>query len=128
MYDLGRKFDEGLGVATDEQQAFQWYSRAAARGHAESMNRLGILYAQGRGVPQDYVAALAWYREAAVRGSLTAVSNAATLYFYGLGVALEVILLALILRYAWTWPRTAPTMPTMAPSPDREVVRAQQQA
>ena len=27
--------------------------------------------------------------------------------FYGLGVALEVILLALILRYAWTWPRTA---------------------
>ena len=26
-------------------------------------------------------------------------------YFYGLGVALEVILLALILRYAWTWPR-----------------------
>jgi Family of unknown function (DUF6326) len=27
-------------------------------------------------------------------------------YFYGLGVALELILLALILRYAWTWPRT----------------------
>ncbi len=25
-------------------------------------------------------------------------------YFYGLGVALEVIVLALILRYAWTWP------------------------
>ncbi|ADI14545.1 conserved hypothetical protein [Truepera radiovictrix DSM 17093] len=27
-------------------------------------------------------------------------------YFYGLGVALEVILLAFILRAAWTWPRT----------------------
>ena len=52
------------------------------------------------------------------------------LYFYGLGVALEVIVLALILRYAWTWPRTAPsaTMATMATSPDREAVRAQQQA
>ena len=51
-------------------------------------------------------------------------------YFYGLGVALEVIVLALILRYAWTWPRTAPsaTMATMATSPDRETVRAQQQA
>ena len=47
-------------------------------------------------------------------------------YFYGLGVALEVILLALILRYAWTWPRTAPsaTIATMATSPDRETVRA----
>ena len=48
-------------------------------------------------------------------------------YFYGLGFALEVIILALILRYAWTWPRTAPSA-TMATSPDREAVRAQQQA
>jgi hypothetical protein len=28
------------------------------------------------------------------------------LYFYGLGVVLEVLLLAFILRSAWTWPRT----------------------
>ncbi|MEE1827698.1 DUF6326 family protein [Streptomyces sp. BE20] len=48
-------------------------------------------------------------------------------YFYGLGVALEVIVLALILRYAWTWPRTTPSAIT-ATSPDRETVRAQQQA
>lgn len=34
------------------------------------------------------------------------------LYFYGLGVVLEVILLAYILRSAWTWPRTtSPAMP-----------------
>jgi hypothetical protein len=49
------------------------------------------------------------------------------LYFYGLGVVLELVLLALIARYAWTWPRTAPSA-TMATSPDRETVRAQQQA
>jgi hypothetical protein len=36
-------------------------------------------------------------------------------YFYGLGFALEVIVLALILRYAWTWPRTtSPSMPEPA--------------
>ncbi len=29
-------------------------------------------------------------------------------YFYGLSIGLEVLLLAFILRYAWTWPRTAP--------------------
>lgn len=29
------------------------------------------------------------------------------MYFYGLGVVLEVIVLAVILRSAWTWPRTA---------------------
>src|SRR3954447_21007137 len=33
--------------------------------------------------------------------------------FYGLSIGLEVLLLALILRYAWTWPRTAPSA-TMA--------------
>ena len=47
--------------------------------------------------------------------------------FYGLSIGLEVLLLALILRYAWTWPRTAPSA-TMATSPDREAVRAQLQA
>ena len=49
------------------------------------------------------------------------------LYFYGLGVVLELIVLALIVRYAWTWPRTTPSA-TMATSPDRESVRARQQA
>ena len=49
------------------------------------------------------------------------------LYFYGLGVVLELILLALILRYAWTWPRTAPAA-TMVTSPARGTVRAQHQA
>ena len=48
-------------------------------------------------------------------------------YYYGLGVALEVIMLAVILRYAWTWPRTAPSA-TTATSPDRDAVRAQWQA
>ena len=42
-------------------------------------------------------------------------------YFYGLGVVLEVVLLVLILRYAWTWPRTTPP----ATRPNRETVRAQ---
>jgi len=43
------------------------------------------------------------------------------LFFYGLGVVLELILLALIVRFAWTWPRTAPSA-TMTTSPDREAL------
>ncbi|MDX8148732.1 DUF6326 family protein [Lentzea sp. BCCO 10_0061] len=49
------------------------------------------------------------------------------LFFYGLGVALELILLALVVRYAWTWPRTTPSA-TARTGPDRGTVRAQQQA
>ena len=40
------------------------------------------------------------------------------IYFYGLGVVLELLLLAFILRSAWTWPRTpAPSMPEPAAVP-----------
>ena len=49
-------------------------------------------------------------------------------YFYGLGVVLEVILLALILRYAWTWPRRTAPPATLAASLDNEPLRTPQQA
>jgi Family of unknown function (DUF6326) len=49
-------------------------------------------------------------------------------YFYGLSIGLEVLILAFILRSAWTWPRRTASPATMATSPDREAVRAQQQA
>ncbi|MHA7172179.1 DUF6326 family protein [Arthrobacter monumenti] len=50
--------------------------------------------------------------------------------FYALSIGIEVLILAFILRSARAWPRTAPsaTMPTTPTSPDREAVRAQQQA
>lgn len=51
------------------------------------------------------------------------------LYFYGLGVVLELVVLALIVRWSWTWPRTAPaTMATRATAADSRTVRVQQQA
>jgi hypothetical protein len=38
--------------------------------------------------------------------------------FYGLSIGIEVLLLAFILRSAWTWPRTpAPSMPEPAVQP-----------
>jgi hypothetical protein len=48
-------------------------------------------------------------------------------FYYGLTIGIEVLILAFILRSAWTWPRTAPSA-TMPTSPDREAVRAQRQA
>jgi hypothetical protein len=43
--------------------------------------------------------------------------------FYGLGVVLEVILLAIILRSAWTWPRTpSPSMPDLV-EPNRSQIQ-----
>lgn len=47
--------------------------------------------------------------------------------YFGLGVVLEVLILALILRWAWTWPRNAPSA-NPATSPHFAAVRTQQQA
>jgi hypothetical protein len=44
-------------------------------------------------------------------------------YFYGLSIGLELLLLAFILRSAWTWPRTpSPSMPDPA-EPNRSQIQ-----
>ncbi|MHA7283990.1 DUF6326 family protein [Arthrobacter sp. TMS2-4] len=40
--------------------------------------------------------------------------------FYGVSIGVEVLLLAFILRSAWTWPRGAASSATMPTTPDKE--------
>jgi Family of unknown function (DUF6326) len=49
-------------------------------------------------------------------------------FFYGLSIGLEVLLLAFILRSAWTWPRRTASPAPLAASPDSEPLRTPQQA
>ena len=49
-------------------------------------------------------------------------------YFYGLSIGLELLLLAFILRSAWTWPRRTASPATLAASLDSEPLRTPQQA
>ena len=48
--------------------------------------------------------------------------------FYGLSIGIEVLLLAFILRSAWTWPRRTASPATLATSLDSEPRRTPQQA
>ena len=50
------------------------------------------------------------------------------MYFYVLGVALELIVLAFILRSAWTWPRRTTSPAATATSLGTEPLRMQRQA
>lgn len=50
------------------------------------------------------------------------------MYFYVVGVALELSVLAFILRSAWSWPRRAASLTTMAASLDSEPLHTAQQA
>jgi hypothetical protein len=49
-------------------------------------------------------------------------------FFYGISIGIEVLLLAFILRSAWTWPRRTASPATMATSLDNEPHRTPQQA
>src|SRR4029077_21032199 len=49
-------------------------------------------------------------------------------FYYGLFIGLEVLLLAFILRSAWTWPRRTASPATLATSLDDQPLRAPQQA
>jgi hypothetical protein len=49
-------------------------------------------------------------------------------YYYGLTISIEVLILAYILRSAWTWPRRTPSAATLQASRDTEPVHTPQQA
>jgi Family of unknown function (DUF6326) len=49
-------------------------------------------------------------------------------FYYGLTIGLEVLILAFILRSAWTWPRRTAPPATLAASLDSEPLRTPQQA
>ena len=48
--------------------------------------------------------------------------------FYGLSIGIEVLILAFILRSAWTWPRRTASPATLGASLDSEALRTPQQA
>ena len=62
-------YDAGLpGVEKNDQLAVQWFSKAAAQGHAHAQLGMGLAYESGRGVPKDGIQAANWYQKAADQG------------------------------------------------------------
>src|SRR5947209_8753494 len=63
--ELGRRYDEGKGVAKDQVEAVKWYRKAAEQNYARGQNSLGACYEEGAGVAKDQVEAIKWFRKAA---------------------------------------------------------------
>ena len=59
---IGVMYALGLGVERDDVRAFDWYLRAAMKGHPGAQSGVGWYYEVGRGMPApDLVRAYAWY-------------------------------------------------------------------
>ena len=67
QYNLGLRYDNGVGVPRDYQEAVRWYRLAAEQGDAQAQYNLAGRYAIGQGVREDYVQAHKWINLAASR-------------------------------------------------------------
>ena len=66
---IGVMYAMGLGVARDDERAFEWYLRSAMKGHPGAQSGVGWYYEVGRGISApDLVRAYAWYVLSAIGG------------------------------------------------------------
>jgi len=72
QYDLGVCYEEGKGVAQDNEKAFYWYTKAAEQEYDKAQYKLGYCYDFGINMPKDYKKAMYWYEKAAARGNIYA--------------------------------------------------------
>lgn len=72
QYNLGRMYENGLGVPADHIEARKWYRMAAGQGDLVAQYRLAESYATRRGALRDEEEALKWYRMAAAQGDANA--------------------------------------------------------
>jgi len=75
QFSIGVMYRQGQGVAQDDKQAVDWWSKASEQGHVEAQDNLGLRYARGQGVAQDLVQADKWFTIAAAAGNETAMKN-----------------------------------------------------
>jgi localization factor PodJL len=78
-YEIGVRFAEGKGVASNFDEAAKWYDRAAQAGVVPAIFRLGTLYEKGLSVKKDVDIARRYYMQAAERGNAKAMHNLAVL-------------------------------------------------
>ena len=86
QFELGRAYEDGKGVAQDDEQAVQWFRKSADQGNPQAQNALGVMYALGRGVQRDKEEAVRWYKKAAKQGLAKGIYNVAISYYNGEGI------------------------------------------
>ena len=79
MFELGKRYTDGVGVEKDLAKAAVWYERAAEVGFAPAQYIIGNFNEKGLGVEQNPELAAEWYQKAAKGGNIIAMHNLAVL-------------------------------------------------
>ncbi|QDV24955.1 tetratricopeptide repeat protein [Aureliella helgolandensis] len=99
QFNLALMYEQGMGVAKDENVAVVWYRKSDEQGNSNAQFILGVLCENGRGTAIEFHQANRWYRKAADQGDAFAIGNLGMLYLRGGGVKVDTIAsVALLLR------------------------------
>jgi TPR repeat protein len=67
--NLGKIYEDGLGVREDWVEAVRWYRKSAEQGFADGQFNLGRAYQFGMAVPQSRQEAIRWFDKAGDQGN-----------------------------------------------------------
>lgn len=89
LWELGNKYENGIGVEKDIEKAINYFKLSAKKGHAGAQARIGMLYFFGDKkykIQQDDEKAVKWLTLAAEQRITTAQNILGDIYYSGLGV------------------------------------------
>jgi hypothetical protein len=66
--NLGKMYEDGVGVKEDWAEAVRWYRKSAEQGYPEGQFNLGRAYQFGMAVPQNRQEAIRWFDKAGDQG------------------------------------------------------------
>lgn len=85
VYNLALSYEDGNGVAKDEEKAFELFNKAAELGRTDAKRNVGRCYFYGIGTPEDKTKALEWFRKAAEKKDAYSQYYIAKCYDEGIG-------------------------------------------
>lgn len=85
QFEVGLCYAQGNGVAKDEKEALEWFTKASQLGNINAEYALGYAYMNGLGTKQDYQQAIKHYNIAANNGNIQSQFFLALLYHDGEG-------------------------------------------
>jgi len=91
QYNLGVRYEGGMVVPQDYQEAARWYRLSAIQGYPDAQYKLCELSNRGQGVPQDYQEALRWCGLAADQGHGRAMFTLGVHYHTARGVSKDLV-------------------------------------
>ena len=68
QYNLGTRYERGIGVPQSYPESVRWYRLAAMHDYPDALYKLCEMSERGQGLPQDYQEALRWCGLAADHG------------------------------------------------------------